>query len=95
MLTPAALRDDPRVDDPCVLIRTLSFAACDRELSPHDAQAIESHLLRCTPCRSLYLADAVFVRAVRRGAAIDAAPAALRERIAPFLQRRATEHAPT
>jgi mycothiol system anti-sigma-R factor len=82
-------------DPGCDATRTESFAACDGELTSAQLAAIDAHLERCSTCRARFAADATFLHAVRRAAAIDTAPASLRDRVSQLLQSHATENAPT
>jgi hypothetical protein len=77
----------------CDAVRALSFAACDGELREQELVTMNAHLGRCTECRTRLIGDAVFVRALRAAASIDAAPPSLRERVAQLLQQHAAESA--
>lgn len=72
-----------------------TFAACEAELPVSALQQIEEHLQECAACRTRFMADAVFLRAVRRATAIESAPQSLRDRVSLLLNARAaTENAP-
>ena len=90
MLTPA-----PFDGSNCDTVRTLSFAACDSELTNQEFVAIDAHLGRCASCRMHYATDAVFLRAIRSAVALASAPQSLRDRVAQILQPRAAENAST
>lgn len=77
----------------CETVRAEAFAACDGELSAATAAAIDGHLSKCGNCRAQLSVDAVFHGAVRRALSLDAAPPALRERIALLLHAPTTENA--
>ena len=86
---------DPGGRASCDAIRSLAFAACDGELTRDEAVAVDRHLVDCHGCQDRIARDAIFVRAIRRAVALDAAPRSLRDRVAQTLQSHAAENAST
>ncbi len=78
----------------CKSVRRDAFAAFDGELSPDALREIEAHHAHCSACRERFIADVVFLRAVRRAASLDTAPRSLRDRVALALHARAAEVTP-
>lgn len=77
----------------CDAVRSRSFAACDDELTGAEFDAIDMHLHHCAACRARLTGDAAFLRGVRAAVALEAAPAALRDRVVKLLHLTATENA--
>lgn len=65
----------------CSEIARLLDAYADEELDPHSAHAVQAHLPGCARCRAALQSVQALRAALRRAAAGDAAPVALRERI--------------
>lgn len=77
--------------DPCAMVRPHIFAACDGELAPGDASAIETHFAHCVPCRDRFAADVSFHAMLRRAVALDEAGPALRQRVQLALRECAAQ----
>ena len=77
--------------DPCGMIQLHLFAACDGELAPGDARAINTHLAHCAPCRERFAADVSFHVMLRCAVALDEARPALRQRVQLALRECAAQ----
>jgi len=78
----------------CEAFRTHSFAAADGEVSVTRWLAIEAHVQGCDACRTRFIADAVFHRAIRGALSLDIATPSLRDRVAHIIHAGSTESAP-
>lgn len=72
------------------MIRPLSIAAADRELTGAEAYLVRSHLEVCETCRTAFARDAEFIRAVRKASRMEPAPETLRIRMQALLHRGRT-----
>ena len=79
----------------CDAVSSRGFAACDGELSERELAAINVHLQHCVACRTRFMGDAAFLRALRSAGRLERAPTSLRERVLNLLREHATEDAAT
>lgn len=70
----------------CTEVRALLWEYLDGELAPERAAGVRRHVAACPPCRARHEGARSFLRAVLGTWHSDAAPAALRERVAASLR---------
>lgn len=78
----------------CTETRKVVYEFLDDELPARDAENVNRHLLACPPCAGFFDFERAYLLVLKRGATLEAAPSALRERLRAALASRSRQQKP-